>query len=323
MDGYRLSRAAIRSACTLVSLVMVSASVVANEPMTELAAGGLVFAAQETLVVDREDVTIAPDKVTVTYVLRNKDNRDRKILFVFSLPDIDLAGLNGASVAIPAYSRQNPTNFVGFWTLVDGQPAKAAVDQRALALGVVDQTEWLTSLGLPLYPFAPELVDKLNALPPATRANLLEQSVVTQNQDTLEPYWTLRTTFHWRQEIPKDKTVTVQHGYRPVTGSLQWTEENSDSLAKRYCVPQALAADLDQRAKAGQPATVWLVHYLANIGAYLKGPVGKYRLMVEAGGAKAAAATCRTGTKAAASGALEWTASEYISDDEFQVLFVE
>ena len=131
------------------------------EPTTELAAGGLVFAGKDALVVERKDLVIGIDKIRITYVVRNADATDRTALMVFALPTIDMAALDGAPVAIPSYDPQNPTNFVGFWTMIDGKAAEPEVDINAKALGHVDVTTLLQAHRIPLYPFDADMGETL------------------------------------------------------------------------------------------------------------------------------------------------------------------
>lgn len=56
-------------ACCLA--VSVAAPAMANDSASELAAGGLVLTRTDAIAMQREDLTLAPDEVTVRYEMRN------------------------------------------------------------------------------------------------------------------------------------------------------------------------------------------------------------------------------------------------------------
>ena len=293
----------------------------AAEPNSELPAGGLAYAALQSLVTEREDIVVAADRVRATYIVRNSGDEPRSTLVAFALPDIDMLSLDGALINNPAYDPQNPANFVAFSAQVDGQPVETFVESRALALGLIDVTQTLKNLKLPLYPLHPEISEQLAALPDAAKTELLQRNLVRVADGQLEPLWHLKTTLFWQQPFAVGQVRTIVIGYRPIGGSGPWTSETAAVFKQRYCVSDATAAALDGRAAKGEPADVKWVHYLAYAGASARGAAASYRTAIEASG-KQSGFTCRQGLTGKAS-SRETTLTDYIGDEEIQVLFVE
>ena len=200
-DKARFATAA-RWRCALMAasamLAGAQSAFAASEPTSELPAGGLVYAGQQTLVTEREDITIGPRAVSVSYVIRNTGDEARTALMAFPLPDIDMLALDGAAVVFPATDLQNAVNFASVSAQVDGLPAALAVETRALTLGLLDVTQRLQALGLPLSPLHAETTDRLAALPAAAQAELAARGVVRTGDGQIEPLWHLKTTFHWQ-----------------------------------------------------------------------------------------------------------------------------
>ena len=295
----------------------------AAEPASELPAGGLAYASHQTLVTDREDIVIAADRVRVSYVLRNTADEARSTLIAFALPDIDMLSLDGAAVENPGYDPQNASNFVGFWAQIDSLPVELAVESRALALGLVDATAVLQTHNLPLYPLHPDLAKRLAALPDGVKSDLSARSLIRVSDGQLEPQWTFKTTFFWLQAFAAGQERSMSIGYRPIAGASAWAPETGPALQQRYCVPAAIASQLNQRAQKGDPARVRWVHFLANTGAGARGAVRKYRLALETTDGQSVF-TCRPGlVDSARGGTRETTQSDHVADDEIQVLYID
>jgi hypothetical protein len=292
-------------------------------PTQELPTGGLIFVGQDKVQVTREDLTIGLDRIEITYVLTASERERVSLAIAFPLPTIDLAQLQGNDVAVPAFDPSNPTNFVGFWTLVDGQPVEPEVDVRALAVGQIDVTRRLLELGLPLYPLAIDMAERLAALPAAAREDLADGSMVTVVDNIVKPLWSLRTVFHWRTVVTDAAPVTIRHNYKPISGSTIWSADIAETMKKKYCLSDADAATLDKRAAAGKAPAIYWVHYHPVANTWVKGPSEAFRLTIDKGGAQGIAATCTKGLRLTTEATLELIATDRADDVEIDVLFVE
>lgn len=296
-------------------------SAMAADPSSELPAGGLVYAVQQTLLTKQEDIVIAADRITATYTIQNVAPEPRSVLMAYALPDLDMMALDGATIDNPAYDLLNPTNFVGFSALIDGQPGETFVEARALSLGLIDATNTLRELALPLYPLHPDMAVRLAALPETAKADLLARSLIRIADGQFEPQWSLKTTLFWQQPFAAGQVHQIQISYRPIAGAGPWTPETATALQQRYCIPAAISVDLTARK---QPVAVKWVHFAASAGATARGPVATYRLAIDGTSTKQAVYSCRAGLAALGPATRrEITQTEAVAEDEIQVLFIE
>ena len=113
--------AGLLGAAVLVS----SGAALANDSMSELAAGGLQFVTTDKVEMASEDLYVSPSKVKVAYTFKNDATSPQHALIAFPLPDI--TGDGDFTVAIPT---EDPQNIFGFKTTFDGKPVDAKLYQR-------------------------------------------------------------------------------------------------------------------------------------------------------------------------------------------------
>ena len=73
-------------ACALPALA--TTSVLANDTMATLEAGGLVFTRSDEITMAREDLYISPEKVEVKYLYRNTSDKPVSTIVAFPMPKI-------------------------------------------------------------------------------------------------------------------------------------------------------------------------------------------------------------------------------------------
>src|SRR5262249_11114087 len=122
---------------------------------------------------ESEDLRITLDAISVRYQFLNQSAAPVTLTVAFPLPDIDLSDAD--NLAIPV---ADAANFVGFETKVDGKPIEFKIMQRAV-VGDKDVAALLREAKLPLLPSG-DLQDRIDALPSATSAKLVEQGVLIQ-----------------------------------------------------------------------------------------------------------------------------------------------
>ena len=212
----------------------------ANDSTAELATGGLVFVKNNDIEMLSEDLFISLDEIRVRYRFLNTSNRDITVHVAFPLPDLKASSFDDA-VMVPT---DDPVNFVGFATTVDGQPVRANVEQK-IYVNDRDQTQALTRLHIPLSPFAAQ--DVIEKLPAAEKASLKRLGLV--DEDGL-PLWTLKTTFFWQQQFAAGRETVIEHRYKPSVGNVVPIDVASlIGFLKRpdyrkYCADQDLLATL-------------------------------------------------------------------------------
>lgn len=153
-------------------LCAVAVPVAANDTMSTLGAGGLIFLTTEEVKMLSEDLYVSPTEVRVKYEFRNETDHDVKTLVAFPLPDIK--GDGDFMVSIPT---EDPGNIFGFATTFEGKPVDATLHQYAFATNI-DYTKYLTDLDIPLAPFGRETVDAIDRLTDADKIDLFKHGLV-------------------------------------------------------------------------------------------------------------------------------------------------
>lgn len=120
----------LQYALVAVLLAGVGCNAQANDSTATLGAGGLVFTKSDSIVMEKEDLSISEDKVRVAYIFRNTSAHDIKTRVAFPVPefsdnpDIDMNGFG---------SRLN--NPMNFWVTVDGVRKKFETEVKKRADG--------------------------------------------------------------------------------------------------------------------------------------------------------------------------------------------
>lgn len=283
----------------VIAAALLAAPVVANDTMSTLGTGGLIFIQSEQVRMVREDLYISPDLVKVRYEFHNDGDTDTDALVAFPLPDI--AGDGDFMVAVPT---EDPDNLFGFETLVDGVPVAAQLHQYVYATNI-DYTQYLTELGVPLVPFGEATTNALNALDDEAKQELLHRALVIPMeydagqgmQTDYVPVWTLRSTYSWEAHFPAGKTVVVEHSYKPSVGGtvavtfLSPPYEDYDPATdykKRYCTDDSFINAVKKTlVRPDEPYSApftesWL-SYIWSTGANWSGTIGTFHLTIDKG----------------------------------------
>jgi hypothetical protein len=284
----------------------------ANDSTAELATGGLVLTKTDAIEMRAEDLYISAKAVQVRYRFANISPRDVTVTVAFPMPDITTHGFDDL-ISVPT---QDPVNFLGFSTLVDGKRVAAQVEQKVFRRGV-DRTTYLKSLGVPLAPQLSSTDDALTRLPPKTRDELVrlglavvdEYDVGQGMQKHWEATWTLKTTYYWRQTFPAGREILVEHSYQPSVGESAGTRWGSPDFAKdpsypreraRYCVDDAFLAAVGRaKAPADQFAPLFeqRIDYVLTTGANWKAPIGEFHMVIDKGDAANLVSFCGDGVR--------------------------
>jgi hypothetical protein len=269
----------------------------ANDSSAAMAAGGLELVKNDQVRMVSEVLRIAPRLVEVDYVFENTGSTDVTTEVAFPLPELPASYESPIELAAPS-----DTNFVGFQILVDGLEIKPDVEVRAFA-GTREITAELKRLGVDIV--NPDLenrqiVEKLRAL------NLAEGDDTTSR----EADWVARVRFHWSQTFPVGKRVAVRHRYHPVHGAWHGNVDPNDQrvrvrksdqrLGGQWCFDQSFndaelrLFDRQYEAAAKQKGYVGndfdvnydSVLYVLKTGANWQGPIGRFELQIDKGGAE-------------------------------------
>ena len=303
----------MKFAIALAALLAVASPALANDTMSELGTGGLLFVTSENVSMDSEDLFVSPDAVKVTYTFTNNGAADERALVAFPLPDI--TGDGDFMVAIPG---EDPDNLFGFETTFEGQPVDSTLHQYAFALGV-DQTALLTSLKVPLAPFGEATTTALNALSDMSKQNLMHLGMVIPmtydsgngEQTDYTPIWTLKSTYTWEAVFPAGQTVEVKHSYKPSVGGTVATtflvppydaadEDRPKIYKQKYCTDDDLIKTIkkslrDPKDLYSAPYVETWIDYIWSTGANWGGPIKSFHLTIDKGDAKNLVSFCWDG----------------------------
>jgi hypothetical protein len=309
----------------------------ANDSTAELATGGLIFVQNQDVEMRSEDLFISADQIRIRYVFVNISNKDATVLVAFPLPPVTV---NQEAQNIPIRT-QDPANFVEFKTMVDGQPVKTQVEQRAFALGL-DRTQYLRALGIPLAPHLRSTNDTLDRLPPNKWNELVTLGLAAietygsgEVKPHLAPRWTLQTTFYWQQTFKAGRETVIQHNYAPTTGgsvatALGGPQPARDALtanyASKYCLDREFFAALERARKSAKsevaPYSELRIDYILKTGANWSGPIKNFRLVVDKGDADSLVSFCGDHIKKISPTQFEMRQSDFIPAGDLVVLIL-
>jgi Domain of unknown function (DUF4424) len=311
---------------TILALVPVRGE--ANDSSAELSAGSIELVPNWDIVIDREDLYLAPDLVGVRYIFRNTSDSPVAILVAFPLPDIDMSELFEVPVDIP---EPNNDNFVDFELAVNGEPVEVLVDQRASSLGV-DRTELLAEHAIPLNPFSKDTHVALEMIDPETRAEFERLGIghAYEPHEPLMPFWTLHTVFYWEQEfLPQTETV-IEHRYRPVVGSgffgtYVFDTEDPEDYVGRYCIDSSTQSGIRNRIadSGGDYLIEHRLSYILSTARNWQGPIGTFHLVIDKLDPSWLVSVCRDGLAKTSPTRFEFLASDYLPDQDLEILFLE
>lgn len=271
----------------------------ANDTMSQLGTGGLIFLTSGKVAMQSEDLYVSMDEVRVAYEFRNDGETDETALVAFPLPDI--TGSGDFMVSIPTNSTDN---IFGFTTTFNGEPVEVTQHQYVFAFGV-DHTALLQSLNVPLAPFSTETQEALDALSDEDKAVLLHNGLVIPMeydigegmQTSYVPVWTLKTTYTWEAEFKAGEVAEVVHTYRPSVGGttgvtfLAPPYEGYDparEYAGKYCTDESfLSAVRKTLPNPDEPYGApffenWLT-YIWSTGNNWNGPIENFHLTIDKG----------------------------------------
>lgn len=305
------TRLAVTGLALMFAAAMPAAPASANDSTAALAAGGLVYVPTEDIEMQSEDLFISLDEVRVRYTFENHADHDITTLVAFPLPVIQ--GSIDFMASIPV---EEPVNFLGFKTLVEGKPVETKAQQRAFALGI-DQTALLEELGVPLALHLDETRKALDALPQADKDRLVRLGLAAIDEydndgngmvKHLAPNWLLSTVFYREQTFPAGRKLVVEHSYKPSVGqsadvSFVAPEAQSEPwfepYRQKYCMDEAFlkAARAGLTADGGNNLFENRIGYILRTGSNWAGPIAKFRLVVDKGAPKNLVSFCAEGVK--------------------------
>lgn len=282
-----VQRRVVATAVIIVAfLVAAFVPACADDTAVAVAAGGIQLRKEARISMDKERLTITPDKVSVDFLFHNETDTDITTEVAFPIPayQFEFDSLNW------------PYDFADFKLWVDDQPISYETDVHAKLNGK-DYTEPLRSLGIDVATFGeydwkkdpPDGSPQILKLSPSNKARLVQLGLL-DNLDNAFPKWTVIKMYYWRQTFPAGKLVHIRHQYTPVAG---FEPVQVDNISRRFpdsCVDASLrqklgslAANDLQRTNGGSNnyiAATWVKYILTTANTW-KTPIKNFRLDVE------------------------------------------
>lgn len=327
----------IRKVALAAAALAIAAPALANDSEAEIGIGGITLRPSEAVVMQSEDLFISEEIVKVSYRFLNPTGRDIVTTVAFPMPPQPRGMLDRW------YDMENKQEWsdFGFSTWVDGQPVRLQMIERAM-IGSRDVTDRVKELGLPVYwPVGDGEASVLEGLSEARRRQLVAEGLAVKDEafgEELVPAWDHVAFFVREQTFPADSTVEVRHEYVPIAGGSVGgalekpiREEHPqiiEDYRKEFCTDDYFIAGVDRRLaalrKPGFAAfygETWLGYVLSS-GANWKGPIGRFRLVVDKGSPDNLVSFCMDGVKKIAPTQFEVTKTNFEPTRDLDILIV-
>ncbi len=327
----------LRRIALLVALAM-PLPVSANDSTAELGTGGLILSRSDVIAMEREDLSISLDKVTVDYVFRNSSDKDVETIVAFPMPDIE-----GNPYRMTSIPDSEKDNFLDFTVTVDGNAVNPELEQKAFALGI-DISEELRARSVPLFPYGEAVLKALEALPQEVADKWQERGLIVIDEyddgsgwkRVRTPFWQLKTTYWWRAMFPANGGVKVQHSYRPSVGATaglsfftdgRFEGETYAEYKHKYCFDKGFESAVLKAAKNspdGYPRLMEnrVAYILTTGGNWANGTIGSFKLTIDKGDPSNLVSFCGQNVRKTGPTTFEITATDYYPDRDLDILIL-
>ena len=319
-----------RLAAALLALGLAALPARANDSTAEVGVGGLTLVKSDAIVMQSEDLFVSEKKITVDYVFLNTSGADIETLVAFPLPDV----VYEPEMRVPDFLEE-----LDFRTTVDGRPLKLDIVQQAVVNGR-DVSDRVKAAGFRLLADWESFNAAVEKKTPAEREALLAEGLLRNDGDEQYPYWlagwVTKTTITRTQVFPAGRPIRVSHAYTPLAGgsvgsilkpSLRKDPELAKEIAAlraKYCIDDDFVRGFDatqgKNPELLRPE-IW-VSYVLTSGANWKGPIGRFRLVVDKGDVKNLVSFCATGVKKIAPTRFEVVYDDFTPKQDLNVLIV-
>jgi hypothetical protein len=321
----------------LATALVAAAPALANDSTAELPVGGLVFTQNAAISIESEELTIAPDQVSIRYVLLNQGQQPESLTVTFQLPPIDLSEADNFAI-----TSDDPANFLAFQTKVDGKAVTLKINQRAF-LGEKDVSAPVRRAGLPLLLIGAQQA-RIAQMPKEARDRLIDEGLLIPagtdaiGQQFYGASWTVKTTATRQQTFPPGKPVTVEHRYRTSVGLsfdtvLRKGLRDNAALEKEvkryrttYCVPDELLRGIDRIAGSAEENTAQLrerrISHVLAPGANALGPVKDFRIVIDKGRPERLVSFCLDNVKKISPTTFEVRTKDFTPERDLKILLI-
>jgi hypothetical protein len=325
----------MKRAALFAGAVFACAPALANDTTAKLDTGGLLFGKSYEISMEKEELFISPEKITVDYVFRNQSDKDVTTIVAFPMPDIV-----GGPYTMQGIPDDTSDNFLDFSVTMNGLAITPQLQQRVIAAGI-DVTDDLVAKGIPLMPHGEEVVERLRKLTEDVRADWISRGIVIPNEydgapeETL-PFWTLRSAYWWEATFPAGEAVPVSHVYKPSLGGTAGVSfyfdgkfnEHIVEYEHTYCTDAGFKRAVERAAKANPdgyaPYTeMWISYVLTTGGNWALGTIGDFTLTIDKGSPDNIVSFCGEGVKKIGPTTFQMKAKDYYPERDVNVLILQ
>ena len=314
---------------TIVALAFaaLTAPVFADDSISEFPAGGLMFKHAADIAITREDLQLAPDKVTVHYEYRSDAKGKMHETLVFPMPPVPIDG--SASELGGDQTLADPTNYMNFSARANGSKVKLHLNGYAW-FGGTDVTAELKADGIPAYLAYEDIETVMARVTPAVGDDLVKRGLIARNDDGSygEPQWLYQSVFEWQQHLASG-TTKVDIAYTPLTG---FPDQASDYYVKdpdhKYCVGDRQLSKIAKYKDGPVTHSELTLGYLATAATNTKGPIGLFNLTIDKQALSPAdqlvdseTAFCNMPSMTENKTSFQWTAHDYVPDRAIDIVW--
>ena len=299
----------------------------AGDAISEFPAGGLMFKNAADIMIERQDLHLGIDKVSVHYEYRSNAKGTQHETIEFPMPPVPIDG--SADELGGDQTLADPVNYMNFSARANGRKVKLTVHGLAWFKGG-DVTAELKADGIPAYLPYEDIDSVMSKVPPATGDDLVRRGLILRNDDGGygEPQWRYQSVFEWKQGFAPGSTK-VDITYAPLTG---YPDEGSEYYVTdpdhKYCVG---ARQLGKIAKYRDSSVFYhelTLGYLATAATNANGPVGEFNLTIDKQPTSPAdqlvdseTAFCNMPSMTETATGFTWSAKDYAPDRDINVVW--
>lgn len=254
-----------------VALLLWSLHANSNDSAAGIAANGVYLKEEKSISIEKEDLYISEEKITVAYRFRNLSSSDITTVVAFPMPDysFDVSGQRW----YPMYD--------DFVVEVNGKPIRHSEEIKAFVNGT-DHTKLLENFGISIKrfgDFGQEADNKKNyfsTLTQAQRETLLQNKLIIMDGPLPIPAWKVSRKYFWTQTFPHNNDVEVKHTYRPYKGHSYIPSE--EKFYQAACIDK----DADRWIKGIKgPRYYRYVDYILTTANNWSQPIKNFRLTLD------------------------------------------
>ena len=314
---------------TIVALAFaaLTAPVFADDSISEFPAGGLMFKDAADIAITREDLQLAPDKVTVHYEYRSDAKGKMHETLVFPMPPVPIDG--SASELGGDQTLADPTNYMNFSARANGSKVKLQRHGYAWFRGT-DVTAELKADGIPAYLAYEDIETIMAKVKPAVGDDLVKRGLIARNDDGSygEPQWLYQSVFEWQQDFAP-RTTKVDIAYTPLTGAPGDFGDTYETDADHtYCVGQRQLDTIAKYRAKDVGYEILTLGYITTTAKYWKGPIGQFNLSIDKQPLSPAdqlvgteISFCNMPAMSETPTGFTWSAKDYAPDKDINIVF--